>query len=387
MKKLFILSVIAVLTLSVFAQAPQKMSYQAVIRNASGTLVSNHAVGMKISILQGSATGTAVYVETHTTTTNANGLATIEIGGGSIVSGTFTGINWASGPYYIKTETDPAGGSSYSITGASQILSVPYALYAKTAGTGNGTVTSIATNNGITGGTITTTGTLGLTGQALALHNLTTSGLVTRTGAGTFTSRTITEGTGINITNGNGVSGDPRISAETYSVGQFAQGGIVFWVDATGQHGLVCAKSDQSSGVRWFAGTYCKTQALGDGPMAGEMNTAIIIASQAAIGDDGATYAARICNELKITSNDKKYGDWYLPSVEELELMYQNKAVINARAVANGGDNFSTGQYWSSTEYGPNGKNYAWARHFATGGATGAQKNIDYFSVRAVRSF
>jgi len=212
------------------------LSYQAVIRNSTGGLVTSHSVGMKISILQGSESGTPVYVETHTTTTNANGLATVQIGGGTLVSGNFATINWGSGTYYLKTETDPAGGTSYTINGTSQILSVPYALYAKTAGTGNGTVTSIATNNGITGGTITTTGTLGLTGQALALHNLTTSGLVTRTGAGTFTSRTITEGTGINITNGNGVSGDPRISAETYSVGQFAQGGIVFWVDATGQH-------------------------------------------------------------------------------------------------------------------------------------------------------
>ena len=135
MKKLFTLFVIIALTISVFAQSPQKMSYQAVVRNTSGVLMANQSVGMKISILQGSATGTAVYVETHTTTTNANGLATIEIGGGTIVTGTFTGINWSSGTYFIKTETDPAGGTNYTITGTSQILSVPYALYAKTAKT------------------------------------------------------------------------------------------------------------------------------------------------------------------------------------------------------------------------------------------------------------
>ncbi len=131
MKKLLTLSLIAALTLSVFAQAPQRLSYQAVIRNSTGGLVTSHAVGMKISILQGSASGTAVYVETHTTTTNANGLATIEIGGGSVVSGTFATINWASGTYYLKTETDPAGGSSYTIVGTSQLLSVPYALNSK----------------------------------------------------------------------------------------------------------------------------------------------------------------------------------------------------------------------------------------------------------------
>jgi hypothetical protein len=117
----------------VFGQAPQKMSYQAVIRDNANALVINQAVGMQISILQGSVTGTAVYIETHTTNTNTNGLISIEIGGGTAVSGTFAGINWANGPYFVKTETDPAGGTSYSITGTSQLLSVPYALHAKTA--------------------------------------------------------------------------------------------------------------------------------------------------------------------------------------------------------------------------------------------------------------
>ena len=117
-----------------FAQAPEKMSYQAVVRNTTNNLVTNQPVGMQISILQGSATGTAVYVETQTPTSNANGLVSLEIGGGSVVSGNMATINWANGPYFIKTETDPTGGSSYTITGTSQLLSTPYALYAKTSG-------------------------------------------------------------------------------------------------------------------------------------------------------------------------------------------------------------------------------------------------------------
>ncbi len=136
MKKLFTLIALFAINFTLFSQAPQQLSYQAVIRNSSGGLVTSHAVGMKISILQGTSTGTAVYVETHTTTTNANGLATIEIGGGSVVSGTFAGINWGSGTYFIKTETDPAGGSTYTIKGTSQILSVPYALYSNSAANG-----------------------------------------------------------------------------------------------------------------------------------------------------------------------------------------------------------------------------------------------------------
>lgn len=117
------------------AQAPNKMSYQAVIRNASNALITNQTVGMQVSILQGSPTGTAVYVETQTPTTNTNALVSIEIGSGTIVSGNFTTIDWANGPYFIKTETDPAGGTTYSITGTSELMSTPYALYSKTAET------------------------------------------------------------------------------------------------------------------------------------------------------------------------------------------------------------------------------------------------------------
>ena len=116
-----------------FAQSPEKMSYQAVIRSASQNLIANQAIGMQISVIQGSATGTIVFVETHSPTTNANGLISVEIGMGTIVSGSFSIINWSDGPYFIKTETDPAGGNAYSIVGTSQLLSVPYALFAKTA--------------------------------------------------------------------------------------------------------------------------------------------------------------------------------------------------------------------------------------------------------------
>lgn len=140
MKKLFTLMVIAALTLIVNAQSPQRMSYQCVIRNTSGALVPNQAVGMKISILQGSATGTVVYSETYNPNpqTNANGLLTVEIGSGLVISGTFSTIDWSSGPYFLKSETDPAGGTNYTISGTSQLLSVPYALHSKTAETVTG---------------------------------------------------------------------------------------------------------------------------------------------------------------------------------------------------------------------------------------------------------
>ena len=134
MKKLitfFALLLINSVLLAITPPVPEKISYQAVIRNSSNELITNHAVGMKVSILQTSATGTVVYSETHTPTSNANGLITIAIGTGAVISGSFSGIDWSAGPYFIKTETDPAGGTSYSITSTSELLSVPYALMAK----------------------------------------------------------------------------------------------------------------------------------------------------------------------------------------------------------------------------------------------------------------
>jgi hypothetical protein len=103
------------------AQAPQKMSYQAVIRNSSHALVMNQQVGIRVSILKGSSTGAEVYREIFNPnpTTNSNGLVSLEIGAGIPLSGTFAGIDWANGPYFIKTETDPSGGTNYSIVGVS----------------------------------------------------------------------------------------------------------------------------------------------------------------------------------------------------------------------------------------------------------------------------
>ena len=129
------LLVVALLLLSqgLWAQSPGKMSYQGVIRDSGNALISNQAVGMQISILQGSISGTAVYVETQSPTTNVNGLVSIEIGTGTVVFGTFNAIDWSNGPFFIKTETDPTGGTSYSISGTSELLSVPYALHSTTA--------------------------------------------------------------------------------------------------------------------------------------------------------------------------------------------------------------------------------------------------------------
>ncbi|HEU0125128.1 MAG TPA: hypothetical protein VFQ56_02385, partial [Flavobacterium sp.] len=122
------------ITFKVFAQSPEKMSYQAIIRAQDNSLVVNSRISLKIIVHQGTATGTNVYQETHSVNTNANGLVSLEIGTGTIITGEFSKIAWDKGPYFIETQVDVKGGTNYNITGVTQLLSVPFALYAKTAG-------------------------------------------------------------------------------------------------------------------------------------------------------------------------------------------------------------------------------------------------------------
>jgi hypothetical protein len=297
MKKLYTFLAAILLTATTFAQTPEKMSYQAVVRDSGDALVTNQAVGMQISILQTTATGTAVYVETQTPTTNVNGLVTLEIGTGSVVSGDFTTIDWSADSYFIKTETDPTGGTSYTITGTSQLLSVPYALHAKTAES--------------------VTSTCGL------------------------------------------------------SIGDTYQGGIIFYLDASGCHGLIAAPGDQSTSAAWWNGSNMDTRAYGSGLFEGKYNTKMINLQQG-----GTTSAAAIC---------ANYGDgkWYLPSIEELNLMYINIGQGNALGLGNIGG-FVNAYYWSSTEI----DNYsAWFQYFYNGSQDGNGKDNPNYSVRAVRAF
>jgi len=307
MKKIISICAAILMTASVFAQAPQKMSYQAVIRNSSNALVTNSAVGMRISILQTSATGTAVYVETQTPTTNANGLATLEIGGGTVISGNFASITWANGPYFIKTETDPNGGANYSITGTSQLLSVPYALYAANAGTA--------------------------------------------AGGGNF----------------------------THYIGEAFGGGVIFhlWKDAQGvEHGLIVDKTDLSTSQAWSNVSSTLIGASAQSSWDGLSN------SNAIVGQAGHTSSA---SALCLNSTNGGQSDWYLPSIDELSLLWHNRFNVNKSLSSITGATvlpFSA-YYWSSTEF---DYNLAWYFFFNDGLAYPNYKNYSYY-VRAVRAF
>jgi hypothetical protein len=165
--KRILLSLVAIATLSLssFGQAPEGFKYQAVVRDAGNLILNNQAVGMQLTIQQGSVGGTAAYSETFSVTSNAYGLVNLEIGTGT-TSYDFTTIDWGNGPYFIETAADVTGGTSYTVMGTSQLMSVPYALYAKTSGNGVGPQ-GPAGNDGIDGvdGAIGATGAQGIPGN------------------------------------------------------------------------------------------------------------------------------------------------------------------------------------------------------------------------------
>jgi len=116
-----------------FSQSPNLLSYQTIVRDANNEFVANSTIGVRISILSDPEANTLWYQEEHSVKTNLNGLAYITIGKGSILRGSMAGIDWSKGPFFVKSETDPAGGKNYSIVLVSQLLSVPFAIYAQSA--------------------------------------------------------------------------------------------------------------------------------------------------------------------------------------------------------------------------------------------------------------
>ena len=133
-KSIITLTFLCVMGLSAMAQAPEGIKYQSVVRDAVGVIIADQSVSFKLSIHQTNATGTVVYSETQTMSTNAYGLVSMVIGNGTVVSGTFATISWGTDDYFVEVEFDPTGGSSFTSMGTSQLMSVPYALYAKTSG-------------------------------------------------------------------------------------------------------------------------------------------------------------------------------------------------------------------------------------------------------------
>ena len=249
------------LTSSSFAQAPEKMSYQVVIRDANNALVTSQQIGMQITILQ---VNTAVYEETHTPTSNTNGLVSLEIGTGTVISGSFTAIDWSVDTYFIKTETDPIGGTNYTITGTSQLLSVPYALYAETS---NDTP-AVALNTAKVSYT-----------EAAVSANIAVSANTAKTVISSEQSDAILANTA-----------KVGYTQPTYLVNNFYEelGGYIIEVSTSGKHGIVAARLDQGTS-NWY-------------------NTINLYSNPDNHDAAGA-----------------EFKDWRMPTYRELNIIYENK--------------------------------------------------------------
>jgi hypothetical protein len=274
MKKLFLTAIALIMFVITYSQAPQKFNYQAIARNNVGVELATQPIGIRVSIVDGSPNGTVLYQETHSKTTNQFGLFTLSVGAGNVITGSFSSISWGVGSKYIKTEIDPTGGINYIVAGSSELLSVPYALYAETTSvsaptgpTGPQGLTGLqgpiglqgpTGANGVQGvqGATGPTGANGINGSAGATGPTGANGLNGNIGSqGPTGAQGPTGSAGANGLNGiNGPTGATGAQGPTGSNGGFTHyigeqfgGGVIYhlWKDAQGvEHGLIVDKTD-----------------------------------------------------------------------------------------------------------------------------------------------
>jgi hypothetical protein len=400
MKKITLLLFLYLLQITfIHAQTPPNaFNYSAVARNAAGQPIANSTIGIQISILKTSTVGTTVYRENHAVNTDAFGLFNLVIGAGSIQTGSMATINWGNDNYYLKVGMDATGGTNFLTMGTTQLLSVPYALYAKSAGTvtnSNDNDTS-ATNElqvislkndtiFLTNGGFVklpkvndTSATNEL--QALSIKNdtifISNGGFVKLPTKITINSVS-SSGDTLSLSNGQIFKATAK-GAFTHYIGEEFGGGVIFhlWKDNAGvEHGLIVDKTDLSTAQAWsnIDQTLIGPAALSiwDG----------LSNSNAVIGQAGHTSsAAALC----LNSTNGGQNDWYLPSVQELNMLWNNYYTV-ARSLTqiSGATQLQPTYYWSSTEsaYGS-----AWSFLFFFGYANHGLKDATRY-VRAVRAF
>lgn len=298
---------------TLLAQAPKILNYQAVIRDAQQGLIANKPVGMKISVLQGSASGNAVYVETQNSFTNANGLAQIQIGNGIQVSGIFANIDWANGPYFIKTETDILGGTNYTLSNTSELLSVAYAL-----NSGNAKPGPMGPQGAM--GETGPKGEKGLPGPVGPIGKSGATGIMGPEGP---------QG----LTGPAGQNGAKGIRFSRHFIGEVYNGGVIFYLfrgaDSL-EHGLIISLTEGQD--VWQT---APNSLLG-----------------ANRSEDGLYNTNLMTNSPAKTYIQSLGTGWYLPSIDELTLLFANRFIVQKTLRAGNYRLLSIPfpSYWSSTE-------------------------------------
>jgi uncharacterized protein (TIGR02145 family) len=380
-----------VLSASLWAQAPNKMSFQTVVRNNLGKLVVNKSIGVRLSILKTSSTGTAVYVESHTKTSNVNGLLTLEVGTGAVTSGAFATIDWSQGPYFLKTEMDVNGGANYTITGVTEFVSVPYAKLSdkansvKTVANGanvgdmnfwNGT-TWVPLNKGIQGQTLTfcdgkPTWTIG----GVCPGTITALNCPSATNNGTLTATTAASGVTsvISYTGGNGGVHNGQVVTSTGVTGLTATLQAGTFANGNGGLTYIITGTPATSGTASFAlnigGKTCAlTRTVAIAQTSGINFTSIgapVGSFQNNVSDiDGNTYkTVQIGTQVWMAENLKvsKFNDGStIPNVTDDSIWEYNKTLASAHY---NNDVANNAKY---------GKLYNW---FAVSKTTNNNKNI-----------
>lgn len=349
------------------AQKPNNLSYQAVLRNVNNTLMINIKVGMRISIIKGSEFGPSVYVETQNAKTNMNGLISLQIGAGEFIYGNYRTIDWSEGPYFLKTEIDPFGGTDYTIISVQQILSVPFSMYADHAKFADTIIGDIDENDPIFSKSVAqsiTRANISAWNNKVdstvesdpifmnwnkSYHDLSAKPSIGDSirAIANGSETKLSAGQHISIT-GTGTLASPySIQANnvfTHYIGEYFEGGIVFHIyrDSLGiEHGLIVSQSDLSMDSQWSSidtliGNNAKSTWNGLSNTQAISNDTTILIS-----------AAKACKNL-VQAN---YSDWYLPSIDELYIMFSHRFDINRRlSQVNGSQLIGLSSYWSSTE-------------------------------------
>ena len=382
--KRILLTLLSVLFCAItFAQSvPQGINYQAVARDANGDVLMNQALTIQFSVISDITTSAVSWQETHTVTTNDYGLYTAIIGGGASTSGgssaTFDVIDWGASNHLLKVEVDYGGG--LIDMGTTAFMSVPYSMNALSSTpqslTISGDTLFISSGNYIILPSSAPT-LLGCTDStAYSGYNPLAN---TDDGSCVAVVNGCTDPTATNY-NAAANTDDGSCTFSLLAIGDTYQGGIIFWLDASGGHGLISAPSDQSTGTQW--GCYgLISGASGIAIGTGAQNTIDIVNANCSAYNSSNSIAANICANLTLGG----YSDWFLPSKDELSQMYLN--IGNGSTLGNiGGFAPTYTYYWSSSE------SNASEAHYQNIGGNGfmnsnGSKDTPYNYVRAVRAF